>query len=211
MTKAAAPLVDVTQIGTYRDRVLTIEKLARNIPMIREVAIPDIMLRAAHYRQEGPDLVNIFTGKRMEEEISEAPLRKESPHYFADYAPVTEEQLTAELIERAMIGSQIGGPSLKARGELLKQVGAKQYAELLQQYGCNPNNLKPGISPKQQEEDAAANQKRTARKSNPWSAEGWSLARQGDLVKTLGQEKAAAIAASAGCKIGSTRPNPKCN
>lgn len=45
-------------------------------------------------------------------------------------------------------------------------------------------------------------------KSNPWSKEGWHLGNQGKLVLSLGEEKAAAIAAAAGCKIGSTKFNP---
>ena len=44
---------------------------------------------------------------------------------------------------------------------------------------------------------------------NPWSADAWSITEQGRLTRVFGIEKAAAMAASVGCKIGDTRPNPK--
>jgi hypothetical protein len=48
-------------------------------------------------------------------------------------------------------------------------------------------------------------------KSNPWSAQGWHIGNQGKLIKSIGETKAAQIAEAAGCKIGSTRPNPTYN
>jgi hypothetical protein len=42
--------------------------------------------------------------------------------------------------------------------------------------------------------------------NNPWSKEGWNITKQGAVVKTLGEAKAAEIAAQAGCKIGDTKP-----
>jgi hypothetical protein len=42
--------------------------------------------------------------------------------------------------------------------------------------------------------------------NNPWSKGGWSMTKQGALVKQLGEEKAGAIAALVGCKIGDTKP-----
>ena len=41
---------------------------------------------------------------------------------------------------------------------------------------------------------------------NPWSAAGWNVTRQGQLVKSLGTEKAAQIAAAVGSRIGATKP-----
>jgi hypothetical protein len=43
--------------------------------------------------------------------------------------------------------------------------------------------------------------------TNPWSKEGWNVTKQGALVKSIGETKAAAIAAAAGSKIGATKPN----
>lgn len=43
--------------------------------------------------------------------------------------------------------------------------------------------------------------------NNPWSKAGWSITKQGALVRQLGEAKAAEIAAQAGSKIGATKPN----
>jgi hypothetical protein len=44
------------------------------------------------------------------------------------------------------------------------------------------------------------------RAENPWSEEGWNLTAQGQVVKTMGPEKAAALAQQVGSKIGDTHP-----
>jgi hypothetical protein len=43
--------------------------------------------------------------------------------------------------------------------------------------------------------------------SNPFSKAGWNVTEQGRLLRTLGKDKTAAMAASCGVTIGSTRPN----
>lgn len=202
---------DLYAVGTYIDKHLTLEKLARNIPMIREVAIPDIVKRHLHYRQEGPDLINIFTKKKIQEEINEAVLRKECPHYFADYAPITEEQLLQEKIEAAFLGSTTGGPTLKARGELRTMVGERQYQELAELWNVDLRTLKPGTRPAGTKEEEAAAKKVADAKANPWTKEGWSLAAQGRYVTEHGLDAAKELAARVGCVVGSTRPNPKYN
>lgn len=47
--------------------------------------------------------------------------------------------------------------------------------------------------------------------TNPWSAAAWNATEQGRLVRALGEAKAASMAKSAGCVIGSTKPNPLYN
>jgi hypothetical protein len=42
--------------------------------------------------------------------------------------------------------------------------------------------------------------------NNPWSKDGWSMTKQGAVIKALGPDKAAEVAAMAGCKIGDTKP-----
>lgn len=44
---------------------------------------------------------------------------------------------------------------------------------------------------------------------NPWSEEHWSVTEQGNAVKTLGMEKARALAESAGSRVGATSPTKK--
>ena len=48
----------------------------------------------------------------------------------------------------------------------------------------------------------------TLRSENPWSDSpgAWNLTKQGQIVKTMGVEKAAALAAQVGAKLGDTRP-----
>lgn len=41
---------------------------------------------------------------------------------------------------------------------------------------------------------------------NPWTKEGWNVTKQGQYYKTHGEEKATAMAARAGVKLGSTKP-----
>lgn len=41
---------------------------------------------------------------------------------------------------------------------------------------------------------------------NPWSKEGWNITKQGEVIRTQGEPKAAQIAAQAGSKIGATKP-----
>jgi hypothetical protein len=43
--------------------------------------------------------------------------------------------------------------------------------------------------------------------NNPWSKAGWSITKQGALVRQLGETKANEIAAQAGSKIGATKPS----
>lgn len=43
-------------------------------------------------------------------------------------------------------------------------------------------------------------------KDNPWSEEGWNVTKQGQLVRELGEEKAAQLAARVGSKLGAVRP-----
>ena len=45
----------------------------------------------------------------------------------------------------------------------------------------------------------------TSVKDNPWSAAGWNLTKQGQVVKELGEEKAADMAARVGSKLGATK------
>lgn len=46
----------------------------------------------------------------------------------------------------------------------------------------------------------------TNRADNPWSAEGWNMTKQGAVVRAQGMDKANAMAALVGSKVGDTRP-----
>lgn len=48
-----------------------------------------------------------------------------------------------------------------------------------------------------------------ARTNNPWSEEGWSVAAQQKLIRSIGPTGAAGVAAAVGCTLTSTAPNPE--
>ena len=47
------------------------------------------------------------------------------------------------------------------------------------------------------------------RGANPWTKEGWNITKQGQTLRTVGKEKAAAMAAVAGVALGATKPAEK--
>jgi hypothetical protein len=115
-------------------------------------------------------------------------------------------------IDPALLESAFGAhPTMKARGELTNLVGVDACNKLAAAWGVT-GFLKPGKNPKAASanaaEIAAAAAARKPKSSNPWSKAGWNITAQGRLVSSLGDEKATAIAQAAGCKIGSTKPNP---
>ena len=116
-------------------------------------------------------------------------------------------------IDPALLESAFLHPTMKARGELYKLVGADTYQRLATAWGADAS-LRPGKNPKAgasgtSEADIAADAAaRKPKASNPWSKAGWNITAQGRLVSSLGNEKATAIAQAAGCRIGSTKPNP---
>lgn len=97
--------------------------------------------------------------------------------------------------------------NLTARGKLSKTMPLAELDALAQSFGLkNAHDFGRGKVP-----DAASGgdkKKNGGDRDNPWRASHWNISRQGQLVKSLGTEAAARIAAAAGCKIGSTRPNP---
>jgi hypothetical protein len=106
-------------------------------------------------------------------------------------------------------------PSLTARGILLKQLGAAEYAERMKAWGANQSTLKPGTPPAGEVKDAP----RKSKSSNPWSDDPANLdkfgrynaaaiGRQSALIRAIGLEKSAQIARQYAF-IGSTKPGAK--
>ncbi len=93
----------------------------------------------------------------------------------------------ADLEARALKGE------LTAHGLLMRELGATEYDKWRIQNGSTPG--KPAITAEQKE-----------KADNPWSAAGWNVTRQAQLVRASGLEKAAQIAKAAGSYIGATRP-----
>jgi hypothetical protein len=136
-----------------------------------------------------------YNGKSIEEWIKARAT--EAPHCFPSAAAV-------DLAEAAFGHS----PTLKARGALLNEVGAANYAAIQKEWGAN-DSLRPGTRPAGVDEKSDKAPK--AASSNPWLAKNWSLKKQGECFTAMGPEKCAQIAKAAGCVIGSTKPNPAFN
>lgn len=136
-------------------------------------------------------------------------IRKEAPHYW----PPRDE---TEDVDKALVLAACGPkPTLAARAALRAAAGAELYSKILTAWGCSERTLSPGTNPKNVTDGTEKKSEERAAKrpdaSNPWCKLGWNISAQGRLVVALGAEKAAQIAASAGCRIGSTKPNPDFN
>jgi hypothetical protein len=138
----------------------------------------------------------IATGETLDSEKSKAWIAEHKPHLLP---PIYERSLA----DRAFLDGNI-----TARGALVKQIGKAEADKLAQQYGLHSvSDTRPGTAP------AGANdgkQKPNGKEhaSNPFHKSNWNVSKQGSLLRAVGVEKCAAIAASVGCKIGSTAPNP---
>jgi len=181
------------EIGQHRDAHLETEELVRKAgPVLESFVQERIGLDGPMFKQIGPDLRHVQTGVTIEEYFAPAELRKRSPHGFADWEPVTGEQVEFETIEDACLR-----PSPMSLRKLYKAVGDKRYHEILAQWGTDAARMLPGERPGYGDHS-----------KNPFHKSKWNISSQGQLVKSLGLEKANEIARSVGSHVGATRPNP---
>jgi hypothetical protein len=135
------------------------------------------------------------TGEAIESDASREWFQTNKPHLLP---PLFERSLA----DRAFIDANLG-----ARGALVKQVGMTEANRIAQSYGLrSATDTRRGTAPtepkrKKKNSDGADHSK------NPWHATAWNISRQGSVLRALGPEKAAALAASVGSRIGATRPN----
>lgn len=132
------------------------------------------------------------------------------PHWFPP--PEIGHNIDPALIEAACGEHPTLGARAKLRDACIAADGEDLYVRLLDAWGASQKTLAPGRNPKatdKEVEDVRAARKPQA--SNPWSRAGWNVSKQGQLVTTLGIEKASAIAVAAGCVVGSTKPNAAYN
>lgn len=159
---------------------------------IIETALPDVIAR---YRDHQ------FTEAELANKIAE--WRESKPHYFVVQGG---DEITGAV---AAFGP---ARTLKAQAEFVKKHGEARAREVAARYGTALGG-KPGKIPEaereQIEKENGADKSKT--RNNPWLASQWNLKAQGDLVKRIGIEAASRIAAAAGCRVGSTRPNPAFN
>jgi hypothetical protein len=133
------------------------------------------------------------TGEAIENDASRKWLEKNKPHLLP--APY----------ERSLADQGFADGNMTARQTLAKQVGYAEATRIAQSYGLKSiHDTGRGKAPASGDNPNGKGDHST----NPFHASNWSLAKQGAMLRALGPEKTAAIAASVGCKIGSTRPNP---
>ena len=99
--------------------------------------------------------------------------------------------------------------NMTARSKLSKQMTPDELDALARTFGLNSAlDFRRGKLSERANGDDDKKKTGGGDRSNPWLADQWNVTRQASLVKSLGVEAAARIAAAAGCKLGSVRPNP---
>jgi len=86
--------------------------------------------------------------------------------------------------------------NVSAHGKLFRAMGKPAYDAWVAKHAAKPGAPGKGADDKN---DHA---------TNPFHKSNFSITRQGALLKAVGREKCAQIAASVGSKIGDTKPNP---
>jgi hypothetical protein len=155
-----------------------------------------VLVLASRCSMQGDAVILNETGLPIDDAKSKAWIETNKPHLL----PPKFEQ---SLADRAFLDGNV-----TARGQLLREVGEAEATRIAQQYGLkNLADTRRGARP------AGANEgKRNGKdRNNPWLADQWNVSRQGNVVRTLGVEAATRIASAAGCRLGSTKPNPQYN
>jgi hypothetical protein len=120
--------------------------------------------------------------------LDKAWLTKAKPHLIPGQADTT-------LSDRAFLDG-----SLAARGVLVKSLGEARATEIARSYGLRSL----GDTRKGERPNADG---KPIKSKNPWHKSSFSILEQGKLVKSIGEKAAGEIAASVGCRLGSTKPN----
>jgi len=132
----------------------------------------------------------VETGAALTDPKSKEIIAKQKPHLLP---PIYERSLA----DRAFVDRNI-----TARGELVRQVGAAEAGRIAERYGLRSiSDTRVGVAPDASEKKAVADNQ----PNNPWSRAGWNVTKQGALIRSIGVEKASAIARAANSRIGATR------
>ena len=144
-------------------------------------------------RMEGTNCVLVETGAPLESEKSMDWLRANKPHLL----PVNNADA-----DKAFAGKG----NVTAAAKLIRDIGREAADKLAQQYGkAHALDSKPGVAPQHQQKNGDG--KPVDHSKNPWSRAGWNVTRQGAIVKSLGVEKASAMARAVQSHIGAVRPS----
>ncbi len=99
--------------------------------------------------------------------------------------------------------------NLKARGEMVRTLGTVATLEIARKYGhADLGSRAKGKRPANvdaPEKEAPKLGAAGEHANNPFSRQGWNISKQGALLRAVGAEKCAAIAASVNSRIGATK------
>lgn len=145
-------------------------------------------------QMQGHICILTVTGTALESENSIRWLQENKPHLL----PRANQVRDAEL---AFTG--VGNKTAAAR--LIRELGQGEADRIAQMYG-KPHALsnKPGVVPLREQQKNGNGT--PDHKNNPFSRAGWNVSRQGVLIRSLGIEKASAMARAVGVTIGATKP-----
>jgi hypothetical protein len=172
-------------------RVDELAKIGTDGGMI-EAAVDDLLFRVAEFDDSTGQIIHKASGLTAKAWLDKQ--RESRPHWFG---PQTDEH--AELEHRAFVLGNV-----TARGQLVKANPALALARA-KEYGLRDlNDYSRGTVPS----NTPTGEKKPTNKGkdNPWSAENWSITKQGQLVKVMGLDGAARMAKAAGSFVGATRP-----
>jgi hypothetical protein len=156
-----------------------------------QVADAQLAIAPLTYLRNG-DVILAETGKPLTDSASEKALRALKPHYFK--SEVSEDQAAIAFS---------GKGNLLVRAELIRLHGRARVDEIAQEWGLkNAVDTKPGFKSR----NSDGGKQHAKDRDNPWTADKWNVTRQGQIVRALGVEKAAAIARAANSRIGATKP-----
>jgi hypothetical protein len=119
----------------------------------------------------------------------------------------TRPHLMPPQFEQSLADKAYLGKGNKTTVSILeRELGKAANLKLAQSYGLDtPWSTKNGVRP----EGAEAGTKKNGtedHRNNPWSEIGWNVTKQGQCVRAMGMEKAAALAAACNSRIGATKP-----
>lgn len=143
----------------------------------------------------GGVVVLTATGEALDTENSRKWIAEHKPHLLP---PKFERSLA----DRAFVDG-----NMTARTALVKEIGSAEANKIAQRYGLHSvSDTRRGTPPAEPVTDKK-NGKTGDHSNNPFHKSNWNVSKQGSLLRAVGPEKTAAIAASVGSRIGATRPN----
>jgi hypothetical protein len=97
--------------------------------------------------------------------------------------------------------AQTACQSLSMQADLVKAMGVERTGELMALYGGAVGKISKPLPIEKEKE-----KQKIRGANNPWSEAGWSLTKQGQICRELGEEAARGICKSAGVAWGATKP-----